>query len=158
MEPAVRQYEIQPPQIKVSLWRRVALFLGIGCFTFIFRWIVEGIFHWGHRLMPESLFMPVVLGAVFSLRFPKWLGRGGSLIIGEDFLEGRTRAQWFTYKKRIRRDRIKSISENRLGLCVMDRSEFAARMLGFVFVPARMPEYQEIRSELSRWAPIKVKS
>ena len=158
MEPAVRQYEIQPPQIKVSLWRRVALFLGIGCFTFIFRWIVEGIFHWGHRPMPESLFMPVALGAVFSLRFPKWLPRGGSLIIGEDFLEGRTRAQWFTYKKRIPRDRIKSISENKRGLCVMDRGRVAAGMLGFIFVPASMPGYQEIRSELALWAPIQVKS
>lgn len=154
MEPTVRQYEIPPPQIKVSWWKRVALFLGIGCFTFIFRWIVEGIFHWGRQPMPESLFMPVVLGAVFSLRFPKWLPRGGSLIIGEDFLEGRTRAQWLTYKKRIRRDRIKSISENKRGLCVMDRGEFAARMLGFVFVPATMPEYQEIRLILSGWAPV----
>jgi len=37
----------------------------------------------------------------------------------------------------------------------MDRSEFAARMLGFVFVPASMPEYQEIKSTLTRWAPMK---
>lgn len=111
MDPTVRQYEIPPPQIKVSWWRRIVLFLGIGCFTFIFRWIVEGIFHWGRQPMPESLFMPVALGAVLGLRFPKWLPRGGSLIIGEDFVEGRTQARWFTYKKRIRRDRIKSISE-----------------------------------------------
>jgi hypothetical protein len=154
MEPAIRQYEIQPPQIKVSWWKRIALFFGIGCFTFIFRWIVEGIFHWGRQPVPESLFMPVVLGAALGLRFPKWLSRGGCLIIGEDFVEGRTRAQWFTFKKRIRRQRIKSISESKRGLCVMDRGEFAARMLGFVFVPATMPEYQEIKSILSGWAPV----
>jgi hypothetical protein len=69
-------------------------------------------------------------------------------------VEGRTHAQWVTYKKRIRRDRIKSISENKRGLCVMDRGEFAARMLGFVFVPATIPEYQEIKSILRGWAPV----
>lgn len=158
MEPAVRQYEIRPPQIKVSWWKRIALFLGIGCFTFIFRWIVEGIFHWGRQPMLQSLFMPVALGAVLGLRFPKWLSRGGRLIIGEDFVEGHTRARWFTFKKRIYRDLIKSISENKRGMCVMDRGEFAARMLGFVFVPATMSEYQQIRSELARWALIRVKS
>ena len=36
----------------------------------------------------------------------------------------------------------------------MDRGEFGARMLGFVFVPATMPEYQEIKSILSGWAPV----
>jgi len=157
MEAAIRQYEIPPPQIKVSWWKRIALFLGIGCFTFIFRWMVEGIFHWGRQPVPESLLMPVVLGAVLGLRFPKWLSRGGSLIIGEDFVEGRTRARWFTFKKRIRREQIKSISESKRGLCVMDRGEFAARMLGFVFVPATIPEYQEIRSILSGWAPVQTR-
>lgn len=154
MEAAIRQYEIQPPQIKVSWGRRVVFFLAMGCFTFIFRWIVEGIFHWDRRPVPESLIMPVVLGVFLGLRFPKWLSRGGSLIIGEDFVEGRIRGQWFTFKKRIRRERIKSISESKRGLCVMDRGEFAARMLGFVFVPATMPEYQEIKSILSGWAPV----
>jgi hypothetical protein len=153
MEPAVRQYEIPLPQIKMSWWRRIALFLGISCCAFIFRWIVEGIFHWSSEPMPESLLLPVALGAFFSLRFP-WFPKGGSLMIGEDFVEGRTRAQWSTYKKRIRRDRIKSISESKRGLYVMDRGEFAARMLGFVFVPATVPEYQEIKSILSGWAPV----
>jgi hypothetical protein len=36
----------------------------------------------------------------------------------------------------------------------MDRGEFAARMLGFVFVPATIPEYQEIKSILNGWAPV----
>jgi hypothetical protein len=74
--------------------------------------------------------------------------------MGENFVEGRTKARWFTFTKRIYRDRIKSISENKWGMCVMDRGQFAARMLGFVFVPATMPEYQEIRLILSGWAPV----
>jgi hypothetical protein len=80
------------------------------------------------------------------------------LIIGHNFIEARTQTGSLRFKKRISREKIKSISENRRGLCVMDRREFGARMLGFVFVPATMPEYQEIRSELALWAPIKVKN
>lgn len=158
MEPAVRQYEIPTPQIRLSWKTRIALFFAFGCFTFVFRWVIEGLFHWEHQPTIQALIVPVALGATLGLRFPKWLPRGGSVVIGEDFVEGRTRANWVTFKKRISRDQIKSISENRQGLCVMDRGQFSARMLGFVFVPATMPEYQEIRAELARWAPIKVKS
>lgn len=104
--------------------------------------------------MIQALIMPVALGAMLGLRFPKWLPRGGSVVIGEDFVEGRTRARWFTLKKRISREKIKFILENKRGLCVMDRGKFAARMLGFVFVPATMPEYPEIKSILSGWAPV----
>ncbi len=97
--------------------------------------------------------------AVFAFRpARRWFPTGGSLIIGDDFIEGRTRYNGFTFKKRIRREQIKSISENRRGLCVMDRGEFAARMLGFVSIPATMPEYEQIRSELAGWALIKMKS
>jgi len=114
--------------------------------------------HWERESTASSLFMAVAFGAYFGL-LPKqrWLPTGGSLIIGDDFIEGRTQAKWFNFKKRISRQKIKSVLENRRGLCVMDRGEFAARMLGFVFVPATMPEYQEIRSELAQWAPIQVK-
>jgi len=83
-----------------------------------------------------------------------WFPTGGSLIIGPDFIESRMRATLFRYKKRIRREQIKSISENARGLRIMDRGQFAARMLGFVFVPASLPEYQEIKSILSGWAPV----
>lgn len=82
----------------------------------------------------------------------------GSLTIGENYVEGRTRAGWFTFKKRIHSDQIQTISENGRGICVFDRGEFAARMLGFVFIPAGIPEYQEIRSILAQWHTIGGKS
>jgi hypothetical protein len=160
MEAAVRQYEIQPRESSLSWSKKVALFSAVAFFTFVFRWIIESFLHWEHQSIPRTLIMPVVLGLSLVFRpFSRWLPRrGGSLIIGDDFIEGRTQTNWFELKKRISRDRIKSILESKHGLCVMDRGEFAARMLGFVFVPATMPEYQEIRSELARWAPIKVRS
>lgn len=159
MEPAVRQYEIQPPEISWSWWKKIALFFAISCFAFGFRWIVDSSLHWERRSTVWALIMAMALGAVLAFRSEnRWFPTGGSLIIGDDFIEGRTQYSAFAFKRRISRDRIKSISENKLGLYVMDRGEFAARMLGFVFVPATMPEYQQIRSELARWAPVKGKS
>jgi len=132
------------------------VFLVLACFIFIFRWAIDDVLHESHQPLFLALITPLAMATLFVFRpFGSPVSRGGSLIIGEDFIEGHTRARWFTLKKRISRDRIKSISENRRGLCVMDQSEFAARMLGFVFVPASMPEYQEIKSTLTRWAPMK---
>jgi hypothetical protein len=156
MKPSVRQYEIQPREINLSWSKKVVLFFAVSFFMFGFRWVIESFLHDKHQPILEALIMPVVVAASFVFRpLRRWLPQsGGSVIIGDDFIEGRTRASWFTFKKRIRRDQIKSISENRQGLCVMDRGKFAARMLGFVFVPARLPEYQEIKSILSGWAPV----
>jgi hypothetical protein len=159
MEAAIRQYEIQPRVIHFSWWKKIALFFAISCFAFGFRWIVDSTLHWERRSTVWALIMAVALGAVFAFRPEnRWFPTGGSLIIGDDFIEGRTQYNGFTFKKRMSREKVKSISEDRRGLCVMDRSKFAARVLGFVFIPSAMPEYQEIRSELALWAPIQVKS
>jgi hypothetical protein len=160
MEAVIRQYDIPPRRISSSWWEKVALFFAVGCFTFGFRWIIESLLHWTHQPFLEALILPVALGLSFAFRpFSRWLPQGsGCVIIGADFVENCTQDGWSTTRKRISREKIKFISENKHGLCVMDRGKFAARMLGFVFVPATMPEYQEIRSELAHWAPIQVKS
>jgi len=159
MEPIVRQYEIQTREISWSWRKKIALFFAISCFAFGFRWIVDNSLHWERRSTLWALIMAVALGAVFAFRPEnRWFPTGGSLTIGDDFIEGRTQYNGFTFKKRMSRERVKSILENKRGLYVMDRGEFASRMLGFVFIPATMPEYQQIRSELTRWIPIKVKS
>jgi hypothetical protein len=156
METAIRQYEIPLRRITFSWWKKVALFFAVGCFMYGFRWVVESLLNWTHQPFIESLILPVVLG--FSLAFrplSRWLPQGSaSVTIGADFVEGRTQYSWFTFEKRIPRENIKFLSENKRGLCVMDRGKFAARMLGFIFIPATMPEYQEIKSILSGWAPL----
>jgi hypothetical protein len=123
---------------------------------FGFRWITESFSHDKHQPIIEALILPVALGTSFAFRpFSRWFPQPSvRVIIGDDFIEIRMRSAFFRYKKHIRREQIKSISESKRGLCVMDRGEFAARMLGFVFVPATIPEYQEIRSILSGWAPV----
>jgi hypothetical protein len=155
MEPVIRQYVIQPSVVRFSWRKKIALFFAFSAFAFGFRWIVDSSFHWERESTSSALFMAVALGAYFAfLPTQRWLPRGGSLMIGDDFIESRTQLRWSQHRKRIGREKIKSISEDRRGLFVMDRSKFAARMMGFVFVPATMPEYQEIKSILSGWASV----
>jgi hypothetical protein len=154
MEANVREYEVQLSQVNISWAKRVLWFCAILEFAFCLRWIGDAIWHSPHEPLIQSLFMPVVIAA--SLVFGSSLRSRPRMIvvIGDDFIENRVRASWFRYKKRIRRERIRSIWENRHGLRVMDRGKFGSRMLGFIFIPATMAEYQEIRSELARWAPV----
>ncbi len=154
MDPAVRQYEILPRAIQMSWLKRTGLFFAVSFSMFGFRWIVDRLMHWERESFFVTLMMPVVFGIVFGWRLPERQARGDSLIIGPDFVERRTRFNWFTIKRRIARKRIKRISESNRGLFIRGRSEFAERMLGFIVVPATMPEYQEIKSILSGWAPV----
>jgi hypothetical protein len=152
----VRQYAIPPPQIKLSWWKKLAAFFAVVFFMLAFRWSIESMFHWKHQSGIEAFIIPVAVAIPLAFRsLQKLLPGGRNLILGDDFIESRTQMGSFTSKKRIRRDQIKSISENRRGLRIMDRSEFAARTLGFVFIPATLPEYQEIKSILGQWMPIK---
>jgi hypothetical protein len=153
MELAVRQYEIQYQPITPSWGKKLATFFAVVFFMIGFRWGIEYLFHWEHPGELGALFVPIALGVCFARR-PFQCVRGGSLIVGDDFVERRTQIEWFTAKKRIRRDQIKSISENWRGLRIKDRSGFGAFMAGFVFVPATMPEYQEVKAVLGQWMPI----
>jgi hypothetical protein len=158
MEPGVRQYEIQLSQLNATWVKRVIWFCGLADFAFIFWSVRDAILHSPDQPLIDALFMPVVVAALlifgsFMRLYPKM-----TVTIGHDFIESRMRAAWFRYQKRIRRQGIKSILENQRGLYVMDRGQFAARMRGFIFIPASMPEYAEIRSELARWAPVAVKN
>ena len=96
---------------------------------------MESFLHDKHRPILEALIMPVVVGAACAYRpLNPWLLQGSArVIIGNDFIERRMGANWFRYKKRIWRDRIKSISEGERRLRVMDRGKFGSAMLGYIF-------------------------
>ncbi|HEV7673870.1 MAG TPA: hypothetical protein VGQ12_05005 [Candidatus Angelobacter sp.] len=153
MEPALRQYDFTSPPINVSWPKKVGVFLGVGCLMFILRWAWNGFFHWPNESLVRALITSVIFAAVFVfMQFSYWLPQ--RLTIGDDFVEVGTRTGSLRFKKRIGREQIKSISENRRGVYIRDRGKFAARILGLIFIPARTPEYQEIKSILSGWAPV----
>ena len=134
------------------------MFFAVLVFTGAFRWGIEYLFHWKHPSEPGALFVPVAVGASFAWRsFQNLLIKKGSLTLGDDFVERDIRTGWLTVKKRIRREQIKSITEDRQGLRVMNRGKFGTFMRGFVFVPATMPEYQSIKSVLAQWMPIQTR-
>jgi hypothetical protein len=154
MEPVVRQYEIQLSQPSATWVKRVIWFCGLADFAFIFWSVRDAILHSPDQPLIDALFMPVVMAALLVFASFKRSQPKMTVTIGNDFIESGMRAAWFRYKKRIRRQEIKSISENKRGLRIMDRGKFGSTMLGFISIPATMPEYQEIRSELARWAPV----
>jgi hypothetical protein len=157
MESAIRQYEIPYQPITLSLFRKLAAFFAVGFFMFAFRWGIEYLFHWQHPSRIGALIMPVAVAIPLSFgrpHFRQLILKSSSLTMGNDFVEGHTQMSWFTIKKRLYRDEIKSISENRRGLRVMNRGKFGTFMQGFVFVPATIPEYQEIKAVLAQWTPI----
>ncbi len=153
MEPQIRHYHISRLEASPSLAEKAVVFLAITCFIFGFRWIIEELFHSKHEPVIETLIMPVAVGAWCAFT----AFQGGSVIMGQNFIEGRILVGRRTFKKRIEREQIKAMSENRRGLKVMGRGGFPG-MLSLVFIPASLLKYQEIRSELALWAPIKVKS
>jgi hypothetical protein len=150
MEPDVRQYDISRLKASPSRGETAAMFLAVTCSIFGIRWIIESLSHSKHQPVIATLIMPVMVGAWCAFTSFK----GGSVIIGHDFIEKRTLVGRLTFKKRIGREQIKFISENKRGLAVMNRGRFATWMLGFIVVPATLPEYQEIKSILSGWAPL----
>ena len=161
MEAGVRQYEIPVRQIKLSLGQRCLLFIALVVILFGLRWFLEAAFHWEHRSLIVELIDPLVLSAAiaFGTFLKKVQPQTTTLILGEDFLETRRKQGWLTSTRRIRREKIRSVSENTWGLTVMDRGQFAARMLfGFVFVPASLPEYQQIKGIVMQWAGQKAPS
>jgi hypothetical protein len=155
MEPAVRQYEIQLIQPKATWVKRVIWCCALVDFSFIAWSVGDAILHSHQQPLMDALFMPVVFATLLVFASFKRSQPKAAITIGPDFIESCVRATWFRNKKRIRRERIKFISESRRGLRVMDRGKFGSMMLGYIVVPATMPEYQKIRSELALWAPIK---
>jgi hypothetical protein len=58
----------------------------------------------------------------------------------------------------VRRGKIRSIFQikGRLdGMGISERSEFGARMLGFVYLPASLPEYEELKRLAESWRATK---
>jgi hypothetical protein len=151
MEPQIRHYDISRLEVSPSWGEKAVVFLAITCFIFGFRWIIESLLHSKHEPVIETLIMPVVVGAWCAFT----AFQGGSIIIGHDFIERRTLIGRLAFKKCIGREQIRSIAETRRGLRIMDRGKFGSFMLGFIVVPATIPEYQEIRAELIGWAPVK---
>jgi hypothetical protein len=156
MEPAVRQYDLTSPPINLFWPKKVIMFFVVGGLTFMIGWCGKRFFHWTQQSLIRSLFSSAAAGALFVF-WPFGHGhppRTSKLILGHDFIESCRRANWFTVKKRIRREQIQAISEDQRGLRIMDRGKFGSIMLGFIFIPATVPEYQEIKSILSGWAPL----
>ncbi|HYX53907.1 MAG TPA: hypothetical protein VE783_10695 [Candidatus Limnocylindrales bacterium] len=156
MEQIVSEYEI-PPALSGAFWKKVVLFLSITGFAFVFRWAINLLFGWKDASFSYQLIMAAALGAVLTFGRLR-VTRRATLTLGDGFIEARTDMQWFKVRKRIERTAIRHIKEGPSGIAIMDRGEFGARMLGFIYVPIRLPQYQQVRSRLAHWHHIERRS
>jgi hypothetical protein len=153
MEAAIREYAIIRRSGVLPVFKDAAAFVGLAAFLALINWGFDAVQDRTHRGTFDLLFLPVSLALWFTFRgwfFPE----RKSLVLGEDFIEYRAKSRLTTDRRHIRRDRITSLSETREGLWVEDGSKFGKFMLSSILIPARMPEYNEIKETLMRWHPM----
>lgn len=163
-----KQYVIQTlGNTKPSFIARLRVFLGIFAFALLVQWILDRfVFHKHYDLSLllawiQILIMPTVLAAHYALRPQPIFGRSSLLILGDDFIERIMSTRYYRFKKRIERDRVRSVSEiskvrmgtDIRGLVVRDRGKFGAWFCGYVYVPSTVDDYESIKAKLLSWIP-----
>jgi hypothetical protein len=163
-----KQYFITSPfSKKPSLVARLRIFFWCFAFMVLLRWVMgRFLFHEHyHRgefeTWLEILLLPTVLSFTYALRFHIMFGWNSLLTVGDDFVEQTVIARYMNIKKRIERQRVRSVSEvsrvrfgiHKRGVAVRDRGKFAAWLLGYVFVPATIEDYDVVKAKLLSWAP-----
>ena len=164
----VKQYFITSPfNKKFSGKARLCIFLGCFVFLVLLYWVLDRfVFHETYQYASfdrwlRILLFPAVLSFTYALRFHTMFGWDSLLTVGDDFVERVTFARYVNLKKRIERHRVRSVYEvSRVrfgtqirGVAVRDRGKFAAWLLGYVFVPVTMEDYDAVKAKLLSWAP-----
>lgn len=133
----------------------------------LFYWVLDRfIFHESYKYGSfdrwlRILLFPTVISFIYALRFHTMFGWNSLLTVGDDFVERVMFARYVNLKKRIERQRVRSVSEvsrarfgiHTRGLAVRDRGEFAAWFCGYVFVPDTIEDYDAVKAKLLSWAP-----
>lgn len=163
-----KQYFIASPfSKKPSTVARLRIFFGCFIFMVLLRWgmgsfLFNEHYHRGEfETWLEILLLPTVLSLTYALRFHTMFGWNSLLTLGDDFVERVMFVRFVTVKKRIERHRVRSVREvsrvrlgiHRRGVAVRDRGAFAAWLLGYVFVPATVDDYETIKAKLLNWTP-----
>ena len=165
----VKQYQLS---IKrgggIPLSGRVRLFVTILSLVFFLQWLLGTLVPFLSNLKPNNtvdlFFMPLWL-AIWCALFPG--AQEITLTIGDDFVEKQIPLGWYTIRKRITRQKSKSVREvilrhrdadfPRRGLVVSNHGRITSWLFGPVFIPATIPhnDYKEIKNRLMQWNPPK---
>lgn len=164
---AKQYFIISPFSKKPSLVARLRIFFASFAFMVVLYWVLDHfIFHESHQYglfdrWFRILLFPTVLSFTYALRFHVMFGWNSLLTVGDDFVEQTVITRYINMKKRIERHRVRSVSEvsrvrfgiHKRGVAVRDRGKFAAWLLGYVFVPATVEDYDVVKAKLLSWAP-----
>ncbi len=104
------------------------------------------------------------LGMVFfkSARLPNY-----KLLVDEESITGVTEytgMRWFVTRRTVRKSRVRTIFEIKAtafhsgGLGISERSMLGIRMLGCVFLPKELQEYDDLRRLVEGWRSVKLPS
>jgi len=167
MDLSTREYEITPKPSGQTTWQRwkmrCAQLTLIFLLALSLQWLADTfVFHSVRRGWVELLIGPEMVTLAMTYSLFRLSRRKISIVltVGEDFVEGRTNIGFRVLKKRISRLRVRSIDETTLhpgtryaarGLSVRDRGAFGSWMLGYVFIPETIPDYDEVRNRLTGW-------
>lgn len=152
---------------KLSLAARFRIFFGSFVLLVLVYWVLDRfIFHESFKYGAfdrwfRILLFPTVLSFTYALRFHTIFGWNSVLTVGDDFVERISFTRYSSFKKRIERHRVRSVSEvsrvrfgiHKRGVAVRDRGKFAAWLLGYVFVPDTVEDYDVVKAKLLSWAP-----
>jgi hypothetical protein len=168
MDLSTREYDITPKpaegQTARQRWRmRCAQLVLIFLLALSLQWLADTfVFPRVRRGWVDLLIMPVMVTLALTFSLFRLFRRKISIVltVGEDFVERRTDIGSRILNKRISRLRVRSIDETTLrpgtsyatrGLAVRDRGAFGTGMLGYIFIPETIPDYDEVRNRLTGW-------
>jgi hypothetical protein len=147
--------------IGVTWKRKVLAVLIFGIILFLFMWVCSVLTpaRFGlHRGLLSIAFQAGWTSLIYGslMAFVPGISRRGRAVIEisveNDSISSRIRPGGM--RRTVRRGKIRSIFEikGRLGgIGISERSEFGARMLGYVHVPASLPEYEELKRLAESW-------
>jgi hypothetical protein len=106
-----------------------------------------------------SLFWALAMVFFKSARVPNY-----KLLVDEESITGVTEytgwMRWFVKRTTVRKSRVRTIFEIKAtafhpgGLGISERSMLGTRMLGFVFLPKELPEYDGLRRLVEGWRSV----
>jgi len=169
----VETYEVKTEPHRVSPKRKIIAALCFGAFFFVFLFGASVFFptpgqtNMGLASRAMEIGIPSLLAALITaltafLRPASVLSY--KLLVDEESMTGVSERtgwmSWFVIRKKVRKSKVRTIFQikanayQRGGLAVSERSMFGARMLGCVFLPMELPEYDKLRRLVESWRSV----
>jgi hypothetical protein len=159
----VQTYIAELEQPKLNARQKIVTGLVNFVCLFSLRWLLETLFHWNTGVL-SNVFWAAWM-AIFFTFSTRWMFPPSStslkFLVDEDSITMLTQyrgvMKWYKSRRTIHRGSVRSQWEIKFpggyirGTAFSERSRFGAAMLGFVLIPATLPEYEELKQLAESW-------